>query len=562
MSAIAPILNKTANSICFQVDDVEAVTTQLKFKSAKASLEAYLEAPLLAFSHDDDFQVVEYCSTHPLVYAVHRAFSEHRPLVLTPDIIWLTIAQGFAQHVNNNAERLRSRFVAHQGKQELVVNAPLPQTVEDWRSAVQGWALLIRDHVGADVYRLLECNFSTTTPVTQTASHVVMMDAFKKYFAYVLAGICGIPYITLMGTVADWQSIYNRVEQMAQYDLDWWTDRLLPIFQGFVDTASGQPSREFWQHIYKPEEMYGGDLITGWLADLFPYIQHSVTEDVSVRNPIFDVPRSKLIVENGISSRSLPNEISQSPITVEFNGHKISLGLVSGFVGVQQTEDSYLKPEVGWAVRELDRGFVELLDEIQQEHITKPPMDWNNRQPGRGEIPKEYMQVLEKFNGAVLFPSSQYSWEVKAYKGLPKHEEIQTELDRISNPVDRRAHYQKILSDNEEQLYSLPDLRNGDTEPLIKVRSDYAEHFIKLSDRRCIAYYWTRDHCWMLLGRVVRGSNVRGGFANSEDLQLWNPVIIADGISQLFERIFAADGRYFFDDPGFEPISLKNVILR
>ncbi len=47
------------------------------------------------------------------------AFSEHRPLLLTPDTIWMTIAQGFAQHINNNAERLRYQFVDGSSKTEL-----------------------------------------------------------------------------------------------------------------------------------------------------------------------------------------------------------------------------------------------------------------------------------------------------------------------------------------------------------------------------------------------------------------------------------------------------------
>lgn len=50
---------------------------------------------------------------HALIEAVHTAFAEHYPLVLPPDDVWLCLAQGFAQHVEANAEALRSRFVRH-----------------------------------------------------------------------------------------------------------------------------------------------------------------------------------------------------------------------------------------------------------------------------------------------------------------------------------------------------------------------------------------------------------------------------------------------------------------
>ncbi|MEM1030549.1 MAG: DUF4419 domain-containing protein [Myxococcota bacterium] len=50
-------------------------------------------------------------SEHALVNAVHLAFSQHRPLRLSPDAIWLTISQGFARHIEENAEALRPAFV-------------------------------------------------------------------------------------------------------------------------------------------------------------------------------------------------------------------------------------------------------------------------------------------------------------------------------------------------------------------------------------------------------------------------------------------------------------------
>ena len=43
-----------------------------------------------------------------------EAYADHRPIVLSPDIIWNVIAQGFSQHVNNNPEALRDRIVYHE----------------------------------------------------------------------------------------------------------------------------------------------------------------------------------------------------------------------------------------------------------------------------------------------------------------------------------------------------------------------------------------------------------------------------------------------------------------
>lgn len=53
------------------------------------------------------------------VKAVHAAFFDHHPLILSPDIIWLTIAQGLAHHVDQNAEELRDQFVRHGGAKRV-----------------------------------------------------------------------------------------------------------------------------------------------------------------------------------------------------------------------------------------------------------------------------------------------------------------------------------------------------------------------------------------------------------------------------------------------------------
>src|SRR5215831_17310066 len=58
---------------------------------------------------------------HPLIEAVHTAFSRHYPLTLSPDAIWLTIAQGFSHHITENAATLRDRLVRHRGRAKLVV---------------------------------------------------------------------------------------------------------------------------------------------------------------------------------------------------------------------------------------------------------------------------------------------------------------------------------------------------------------------------------------------------------------------------------------------------------
>ncbi|CAG8767983.1 13615_t:CDS:1, partial [Cetraspora pellucida] len=52
------------------------------------------------------------------VAAIFHAYNNHQHLRLSPDDVWLTIAQGVSRHINYNAEKFRSRFVNHEGKKD------------------------------------------------------------------------------------------------------------------------------------------------------------------------------------------------------------------------------------------------------------------------------------------------------------------------------------------------------------------------------------------------------------------------------------------------------------
>jgi hypothetical protein len=351
----APILHRSESDICFRVDNVAATSKRSPLGSATSKVEETLRRPLLAFSHDASSKVLvgEGVGEHGLVNAVHHAFSEHRPLVLTPDAIWLTLAQGFAQHINNHAEALRSRFVDHKGKVTLSVQVAGFPSREEWPGVVEQWSTGIAAHVGVDLHQELICNFSTTTPIVRTASQVAMMDAFQQYFEYELMCICGIPSVTLKGTVADWMEIRKRVDLMAEYYLEWWTDRLKPICDAFVETAKGAPSRTFWRHIYKPRAVYGGEVITGWLADLFPYVKDYRTNAPTLRNPFLTVQHEDLTIEDGLPPKCVPSGLSQAPFVVRTRNSDTELhfDLIAGFIGVLENQATgHVEPDIGWAV--------------------------------------------------------------------------------------------------------------------------------------------------------------------------------------------------------------------
>jgi hypothetical protein len=156
---------------------------------------------------------------HGLIETVEKAYNEHYPLVLDPDSIWVTITQGLANHINENAEDLREQFVDHDGKKMLMVrrdNFSKGSPDNDWPGVFDEFSAQIKEHIGKK-HDLIVSNFSTTTPEKLVISEIVLMDAMKSYFDYGVMTCCGIPWVRLEGTVDDWKDIRERVACFGEF---------------------------------------------------------------------------------------------------------------------------------------------------------------------------------------------------------------------------------------------------------------------------------------------------------------------------------------------------------
>lgn len=129
-----------------------------------------------------------------MVNTIHRSFKEHRPLILDPDSLWITITQGLAQHINQNAEELRHHFVKHEGKETIIVQRDHYKKGQqnDWPDSFNEFSAKIKEYIGKK-HDLIVSNFSTTTPLSKAVSEIVLMDCMKSYFDYLEKTICGIP---------------------------------------------------------------------------------------------------------------------------------------------------------------------------------------------------------------------------------------------------------------------------------------------------------------------------------------------------------------------------------
>ena len=111
------------SSITFKVDVVSKPENHLSGWDGKKVAEELHTAgdgfsvyvpPILACSFADE-KIIK-LGEDVLFQMLLRAWCQHRPVVLTPDAIWMVISQGFSYYVNQNPEKMRRMLVDHEGK--------------------------------------------------------------------------------------------------------------------------------------------------------------------------------------------------------------------------------------------------------------------------------------------------------------------------------------------------------------------------------------------------------------------------------------------------------------
>ncbi len=305
--------------------------------------------------------VVSRSLSNGLLGAVHHAFDQHYPLVLSPDDIWLAIAQAFAIHMEPQAEMLRKHFVKHDGKVEIVCEQPSWQkglATNPWPDAFSFFSEKIEEHIGKK-RDLIVCDFSTTGPIERAASEIVLMGAMKEYFKYRVLTLCGIPEITLLGEKSDWQQVRHKAQALGEFGCAWWTDGLVQILDKFIDASSDRVDTEFWQRIYKEKDDSGGPDVCGWINVFFPYLYDFKKDTYSVVNKAAFGEGLSNSVKRTESMRgypetaSFPGGFTKVPFIWSYLGTHYDMDLLGGFAGVTQDQDSLaVRPSIGWAVRD------------------------------------------------------------------------------------------------------------------------------------------------------------------------------------------------------------------
>ncbi|KAF7333295.1 hypothetical protein MSAN_02424600 [Mycena sanguinolenta] len=327
------------------------------------------------------------------VATVLDAYTQDRALVIRPDDVWLAILCQFNFFVNGpgRAELLRANFVAHEGKQELVITAmPATRYTVDFGSIARQMADLVEKNVVDPTLRAWATpDFTTTTQNDRTVSAVMLMATLKQYFDYtvILFG-CGIPRVTLEGEKSDWENILDRLEKLKEYGLETtaWYHLLRPVISRFVgafDDPTNPENVDFWQRVahFTPGGSGMGNYYTGWISAFTVFdkegrwIGNELNDQVSVPDPTaltaeqfwktYETQwmRKDMILDGSPYHRlyrgGIPPGCAEVDILLIDNGVRFDCAMVAGSVGTRVVssddktlsaggKDDTVSPVLGW----------------------------------------------------------------------------------------------------------------------------------------------------------------------------------------------------------------------
>jgi len=372
-------LKSSPHAVSFPVNEVEPANQLLKEIKYQQAVELLLGRVEACSVKGKNLVELDKCA-NVFMETLYIAFKQHRPLILSPDHIWLLICQGVAKHIQQHAEALRDKLVSFQGKKILTVNRR--DFIEGdpnnpWEEVFPEFSQQIRAHVGNEIHDFFTTRFSTTGIVEQNAFEITLMDAMKLYFTYEMNLICGIPQITLEGTPSDWQIMLEKIELLRRFELGWWVDQLIPILRQFVQASQGKIDKAFWQAIYiytdnrdcEPidEKKPSFFRITGWCTKLFPYLTEEAegephfyssyhikagTINRFFRNPFIESPLMEVKNYNqGVSPYTLPSGVSAVHVKYQYGEKQGTKNFFGGFLGISQHQATMaIRPEIGWAI--------------------------------------------------------------------------------------------------------------------------------------------------------------------------------------------------------------------
>lgn len=304
-----------------------------------------------------------------------QAWGEHLHLVIRPEEVWFTILVQMNFYMISHSEEIRSLFVNHTGQQDIYIED------HSWYGVLIRFQTEIQKRINTDwLLNWITPNFTTTTDSDRMIANILMMGLTKTYFKFTGKLVCGLPSITLLGELSDWEKLIAKLDRLPDFGsepADYRT-RLRPILSRFVASFKDPDSaatRTFWNQIVsaKASHLCGAPpaYVSGWITGFYYW---NPTGGPYARGG------SDMLTLDGVSYPRI--DLSDAPIgyatapftMVDFQGEReFPAYVAAGTLGKQITPGP---PEGYGEALKRTGGNVSLADDEARHGTLKPMSGW------------------------------------------------------------------------------------------------------------------------------------------------------------------------------------------
>ena len=375
------VINEDLSVTFWPTPDCKMASKPLQ--AAKMSMQKIVQfagCAKLEASSKSELVVIE--TYHPIcsfIEASLEAWALHYPIRFKPEHIWLLILQAVAVHVNQNAEKLRTKFVNHERKIALEVQRDefvLGSDTNDWKDVIQEFMEQIDANTVQDTVQLVDCDFSGSTIMDKLCAKVTIIGPCKSYSECGMNTICGFPQIKLDGTKGDWLKLKEKTIVLLRDKVNdefgsEWGKALLPVLDRFIGAFEGDIDCLFWNSMIKRGAQGGSggsSFYSGWINVFFPFTtgdmknQSCVPYSMDSAYVLQGFQKKMCTVSTGSMSlwgdeaaggevAEFPTGLGEAPVNWKCDGRNLRLKLITGFIGFQQDPTTLeICANLGWCI--------------------------------------------------------------------------------------------------------------------------------------------------------------------------------------------------------------------
>ncbi len=340
-------------------DDMFYETSDLVNKLYPGKEIVHLEHPTVFGQHNEGK------GTYSLFFkTLQMCFNKHFPFAFKPEALWYLIVHEVAQAVLLNPERYRLYFSNSDERQEIKLDVELGQgaKIENWGPHIIQLSKLLKEQIPSGIGDLFATQFSTSTPVSDSAMAITLMQSASPFYDYRMRLCCGLPLLRLDGQSGDYAVLVESAKALKtifKKDLGLYFDHLIPVLEKIADQASGAPiDHEFWGSLYNLDSGSGGsngsDGLGGWMASFINYLR-------VVKGNLNEEPQAVMQAKrleyydwkdndkNRISIGQVPNHVSSVDFILDDYGKETPMRFIGGMLSAEVI-DGFVTPGLSYGV--------------------------------------------------------------------------------------------------------------------------------------------------------------------------------------------------------------------